>query len=657
MRASPLHLHRLGLLGLGLLAAPLGASAQVLYNNGGTVFVNTGGTLQVNGGLRQTGTALLRTAGTTTVTGTLDNNAALDLADGQLNVAGDALRGLFASMSGTTGTLRLYGPANQNLSAFGSIVPNLTVDKPAGTATMSSTVQVRRVLTIAGAGNLDTGGQLLRLLSDATGSALVVNSGAGVVTGAATVQRYIDGSLNPGAGYRHYSAPVANTTVADLATSGFAPVLTQSYNTSATPGTTQPFPNVFGYDQARLASTSNNLAAFDKGWAVPQATDALAPGRGYAVNIAAGQLVDFTGTLGTGDLTLNLARNAGATAPDAGWALVGNPYPAPLDWSLVQPADRPGLDAAVYVVQSTGQYQGGYRAYVNGQSTTGTNNPLIATAQGFFVRVSQGGTSGSLTFRNGQRVADYATAQGTSFQRTLADTRPALRLTLAGAGLADGWVTYAEVGATSAFDAAFDAAKLPNGHGLNLSSAAGSGPALAIDGQAAFGPGTVLPLAVGVPAAGTYTLGVAALANLPAGLTAYLRDAQAGTSTPLASGSTYAFAVTADQATALLTGRFSLAFGGAAPLATAPAALAPQVLLYPNPARDQATLSLPGVAGASRVQAELLNTLGQVVHRQVAPLPAGGAQLTLPTAGLASGVYVVRLTAGAAVVTKRLTIQ
>ena len=81
------------------------------------------------------------------------------------------------------------------------------------------------------------------------------------------------------------------------------------------------------------------------------------------------------------------------------------------------------------------------------------------------------------------------------------------------------------------------------------------------------------------------------------------------------------------------------------------------MLLYPNPARDQATLSLPGVAGASRVQAELLNTLGQVVHRQVAPLPAGGTQFTLPIAGLASGVYVVRLTAGAAVVTKRLTIQ
>jgi hypothetical protein len=643
------------LLGLGLLVARP-AAAQVFYSNGATVLVNTGGTLTVNGAAQQTGAATLRTSGTATVAGSLTSAAAstLDLSTGTLSVAGNvAHQGL---TTGSTGTLRLTGSAAQSVGVAGGTVPNLTVDKASGTATMSSAAQVRRVLTVAGAGNLATGGNALTLLSDASGTALAVNSGTGVVTGTATVQRYLDGSVNSGAGYRHYSAPVSGSTVADLATAGFAPVLTQTYNTSATPGLTTPFPNVFGYDQARLATVSSNYSAFDKGFVVPQATDALTPGQGYAVNIGAGQLVDFNGTLGTGALTVNLARNAGATAADAGWALVGNPYPAPLDYSQVAAADRVNLDAAIYVVQSTGPYTGGYRAYVNGQSTTGTNNPLLASSQGFFVRVSNGQTAGSLTFRNSQRVTDYATAQGTTFQRTLADTRPALRLTLAGAGLADGWVTYAEAGATAGFEGAYDAAKLPNSHGLNLSSA--SGPErLAIDGQPVFTTATVLPLAVGVPAAGTYSLSAAILDNLPAGLTAYLRDALTGTTTPLAVGQPYSFAVTAAQAQALVTGRFTVQFAPAAPLAATPAALAAQVTLYPNPATTQVTVALPGIAGARVVQAEVLDAVGRVVLRQLAALPSVGTTFTLATTGLAQGVYVVRLTAGESVVTKRLTIQ
>ena len=646
----------LPLLGLGLLAAPLAASAQTFYSNGATVFVNTGGALVVNGAAQQAGAALLRTTGTATVSGSLTSAATstLDLSTGTLSVAGDVAHQ--GPTSGTTGTLRLTGSAAQSVGVAGGTVPNLTVDKPGGTATLTSAAQVRRVLTVANAGSLATGGNALTLLSDASGTALAVNSGTGVVTGTATVQRYIDPSLNAGAGYRHYAAPVTGSTVADLATSDFTPVLTQGYNTSATPGTTTPFPNVFGYDQSRLATATNNYSAFDKGFVVPQAGDAFTPGQGYAVNIGASQLVDFNGTLGTGALTVNLARNSGATAADAGWALVGNPYPAPLDYAQVAAADRPNLDAAVYVVQSTGQYAGGYRAYVNGQSTTGTNNSLIASGQGFFVRVSSGQTAGSLTFRNSQRVTDYATAQGTTFQRTTADSRPALRLTLAGAGLADGWVAYAESGATASFEGSYDATKLPNSHGLNLSSA--SGPErLAIDGQPFFTTATVLPLAVGVPAAGTYSLTASVLDNLPAGLTAYLRDALTGTTTPLAVGQPYSFAVTAAQAQALVTGRFMVQFAPAAPLATTAAALAAQVTLYPNPAREQVTVALPGIAGARAVQAEVLDAVGRVVLRQSAALPSVGTTFTLATTGLSQGVYVVRLTAGEAVVAKRLTIQ
>ncbi|WP_191906468.1 LamG-like jellyroll fold domain-containing protein [Hymenobacter baengnokdamensis] len=539
-------------------------------------------------------------------------------------------------------------------------VRNLTTTN-ANTVTLSAATSVTQVVTVGAAGNLDLGffgpTHPLTLLSSAAGTALVVNSGTGVVTGNAIVQRYIDPSLNSGAGYRHYAAPVTNTTVADLATTGFTPEVSQAsvYNSSATPGTTTPFPNVFGYDQSRLTLT-NNYAPFDKGFFVPASlSTALTPGQGYAVEIGAAQLVDFVGTLGNGNLTVNLSRNSGTTAADAGWALVGNPYPAPLDYSQVAPADRPNLDAAVYVVQSTGPYAGGYRAYVNGQSTSASNNPLIASSQGFFVRVSSGQTAGSLTFRNAQRATSYS-SQAT-FQRTSADPRPALRLELAGHGLADAWVTYAEAVATAGFDREFDAGKLPNSTGLNLSSATAAGERLAIDGRPAFAPGLVLPLAVGVPAAGTYTLTAAAFSNLPAGLDAYLTDTQNGQVVKLSVGTIYSFDVSAAQSTALLTGRFALRFGSQTALATLPALTATAVNVYPNPAHGRFAVEVPGIAQATSVQVELLNTLGQVVGHQVAALPAAGTTLTVETTGLATGVYTLRLQAGTSTLAKRVVIQ
>jgi hypothetical protein len=377
--------------------------------------------------------------------------------------------------SGASGAVRLTGSRSFSNDASyvyngvaaqttGSGLPSrsrsLTAANAAG-LTLTAPTSVARVLTVAGSGNFSLNGQGLTLLSDASGTALVVNSGSGVVQGAATVQRFIAAGLNTGRGYRHYTAPVSNATMADLATVGFTPALNTSYNTSATPGTAVPFPTVFGYDQSRLATAVNNFSAFDKGWFSPAVGGGMVVGQGYTVNIGANQLVDFVGTLNNGDLSIPLGRNAGPTAADAGWALVGNPYPAPLDWSLLALADRGNMDASIYVFESSSQYAGSYRAFVNG---IGSGNSLIGSSQGFFVRVSPGQTNGTLTFRNSQRVTDFGSQ--VSFFRTQADTRPQLRLALQGAsGPADDAFLYFDPGATPALDPQYDAVKLPNSTG------------------------------------------------------------------------------------------------------------------------------------------------------------------------------------------------
>ncbi|RZK46017.1 MAG: T9SS type A sorting domain-containing protein, partial [Hymenobacter sp.] len=242
--------------------------------------------------------------------------------------------------------------------------------------------------------------------------------------------------------------------------------------------------------------------------------------------------------------------------------------------------------------------------------------------------------------------------------RPAADARPLVRLSLrAGSGQADGLAVYAEAGATPGYDAQYDAGKLVNSTGLNLASLSAANEPLAIDGRPAFAPGTVVPLTVGVPAAGTYTLVAVTLNNLPTGLAAYLTDAKTGQTTQLSAQAAYRFSVSATEATALLTGRFTLRFGPVTALAAISAALATEVTIYPNPAHGSFAVQLPAIVGASQVQAQLLNALGQVVRQHSAALPAAGTTFTVETDGLATGVYTLRLQAGTTTLAKRVIIK
>ena len=572
-------------------------------------------------------------------------NSSLTMSDGTLDVRGDwANNGAFTATGGTvifgvTVPTNLPGPNLYGTAA--SRFWNLRVQANGLRLSTTAGASVQRVLALTG--NFVTLGNPFTLLSSGAGDALVVNSG-GTVVGAATVRRFIDPSTNPGLGYRHYSAPVSNTNVADLATPlGFTPTLNPAYNTSATPTAETPFPTVFGYDEARVL-LANNVSGFDKGYFSPTAlTDPLVPGRGYTVNIAAIQLVDFVGTLNNGDLTMTLSNNR-STSANAGWHLLGNPYPAPLDVSLVAAADRQNLEGATYVFSSLGQYTGQYRTYNNN-----IGNPVVASGQGFFVRVQNNANPGALTFRNSQRLTVPSL---TTFQRP-AETRPLVQLTLQGSGgtALDEAYVYFQAGATAGVEADYDAVKLPNPSGLDLSALAG-GQELAINGLPLLGSAPlVVPLRVRVPAAGSYTLRAGQLLNLT-GTPVYLHDWQLGTFADLRQQPAYNCTLPAAPTSA----RFELVFGTPQQvLSTGPAALAAQVALYPNPAHAAVAVQLPAGLGQAPVGAALVDALGRVVLRRT--LPAGAGPHLLPLDGLASGVYALRLSTAAGMVVKRLVIN
>ncbi|HEX8330898.1 MAG TPA: alpha/beta hydrolase fold domain-containing protein [Hymenobacter sp.] len=631
------------------------------------------------------GTALL--SGNITVYGTLTVRTVAGQPAGALNTncfvvdgpgnfdlqAGAALRicdvaGI--SASGPTGAIRNtgsrtfstdagYAYEGTGSQATGTGLPaqvrELEVAVPAASAlTMTNALRISQKLTPT-SGTLNNSGQALTLLSGPAGTALVT-PGAGALSAAFTLQRYLDPAVNPGLGYRHLGLPFDNGTFTNVSAPTFAPVFNQTYNGSARPDLVTPFPNVFAYDQLRIPSSpATSYSEFDKGWVVPPVQSpgvTLAPRRtqGYAVNIAAGQTLAITGQLTRNNEDI-ITTLFGAATPTAGWHLVGNPFPSALNWDAVPvPA---GMSGAVYVFVSTSQYAGQYRAYVNGVGGAGATIPL---GQAFFVRsLSTAGVPFVLPLS--ARINDFASANAATVQRN-ADARPRLRLTLAGAAapaVTDETYLYLEAGATAGVDAAFDADKMQNPSGLNLASVA-AGEQLAINALPVLTAPATVPLVLTVPQPGAYVLTAAQLANFaPGALT--LVDALTGTRTALAAGTSYAFTTSSAAA----PGRFTLELRPTTVTATSPAqALATQLQVYPNPASSsfRVELPLPGGAKAAGVPLRLINSLGQAVRRQQLT-GASGQPLVgeVDVRGLAPGVYQLHLSAAGASVVRRVVVQ
>ncbi|MDO7873164.1 FG-GAP-like repeat-containing protein [Hymenobacter sp. ASUV-10] len=628
-----------------------GTYQNITVQNGGSALlqgdITVLGTLQVQAGGRVQ-TIYNSGAGCATISGS--GNFVLE-ANSQISICSpDGI-----SASGATGSVQVTGTRTFSPQAFylydrpGSQITGAGLPAEVaylskadtGTLTLSQAVAVRRAVEIFNAGGIATNGQALTLLSDANGTALLANYSTGQVTGNVTVQRYIDGSQNAGLGYRHLAVPVDGQTVAAFASGGTAQVVNDAYNTATTPGLVTPFPTVYRYSVDQVAlSPATSVSDFDKGWISPASlTDNVAQGNGRTVQLPGASTLSFTGAAFQTATTLGTNRPTAAGTAD--WIFFGNPYASPLDFSTVQASQRTNLDAAVYVFESSSQYGGGFRSYVNGVG----GNALVGSSQGFWVRMTPGQTTASLALTNANRVTSFS--RQAPVRRSAADVRPQLTLALAGNNLSDDLTLYAEAGATAGVDAAFDAAKMPNSHGLNLAALAAGGEALAIDGRADFATATAVPLTVGVPALGAYAFTATALANLPAGTRAELADNLTNTRTVLTAGASYAFTMSSFTA----PGRFWLnLMPAAAPLASANAALEAQVLAYPNPAHGQLTVLRPAAKVAT---AELLNSLGQRVRSLALPT----AETVVNLHGLAAGVYTLRLTLDGQPVAKRVVVE
>ena len=530
-------------------------------------------------------------------------------------------------------------------------VRDLIISNPAG-VTLVEPLAIRRTLDLAAdSGNFDLDGHMLTLLSGPTGTAMVVNRGAGVVLGTATVQRWVSPVFNPRVAYHHMTAPVLSTTVNDFrVTPGFTPVVNGAYNTAANPLAVRPYPNLFGFDETRGGPT----APFDRGYFSPtpvgqptsQALTApLTSGRGYSVYCPA-RTYDFVGALRAGDIAVTGLTRTGNNGK-SGWHLLGNPYPSPLNWDAVFFADIPtGMSDAIAVWRPavSGGSNGQYLTCANEAGTLPDGE--VAMGQGFWVQVLNGAPAPlTFTFKDYMRIYDgytdprfnRAAPGAAAVSATVpAAERPRVQLSLRAAtpeAEATETVVYFQDGATAARDAHHDGAQPEHNVGLpTLLTLTPEGDELSINGQplAALATGTTLPLLLDVPAPGSYELPPTALANL-SGTAVALVDRLTGTRYDLAATPRVAFR--AEQAGEIRS-RFALEFGARVLGTSSLAPATSHFTLWPNPATE--TVRLSGTAAGQTVQ--VLDATGRVVRRTTA-----ADVTTFDLRGLTPGVYVVRV--------------
>jgi len=204
-----------------------------------------------------------------------------------------------------------------------------------------------------------------------------------------------------------------------------------SYWSSPVVSVDSDIPNVFP-DAELIYSFNASVANSD--W-VFHGTSNFEPGIGYAIQNegTGGQLRSFSGLVNSGDITVNIYNTtnlAGTGSDDNEWSesgdnLLGNPYPAAIDWDLIiTDPDNQEISGEVYFWNQQNAEVGEnnvneYTVYnLTGSSEVEIDNApngYIGTGQGFFVKSATSNSAATtLTFKTTHQIA----GENTTFYKT-----------------------------------------------------------------------------------------------------------------------------------------------------------------------------------------------------------------------------------------------
>ena len=437
--------------------------------------------------------------------------------------------------SAGTSTVVFNGLTPQNVNGpSATTFENLTLENASGLTLNVNLVAHGVIAPMLGA--FDANGNNVVLLSDATGTGSIGEISAfASYTGNTVVERYIPSGIQS---WVNLCSPIPGSTLDawnnTLITTGFAGSDFPSYFMN----------NILQYDETVAGGLNDGFVG------ATNIADNFDAARGYFVFMQGStQFVSVAGTIQQGSLSTTLNYTSTGIPANDGWELIANRYPSEIDFEELY-AMSTNIAPTYYVYDAENAVYAYYTAGFGG-----TASGYIPSGQSFWVQTI--GSGAAVQFEEYMK-----SATGASFERNyLAVPRVTLSLTN---GSQTHYTSLAfESGAELGFEAGKDAFVLggPSETAPQISLVAAGGERTTLNRIDTPQGYASLPVHVRANAAGTFTLGVDAMAFVPEGLCISIEDLTTGTLTALEAGDTFTW----EQTEAFVGERFMLHF--AAPFA------------------------------------------------------------------------------------------
>jgi cytoskeletal protein CcmA (bactofilin family) len=620
--------------GITIAAATSSTGPVTVYSgdfttNAGATLTSTAGALEVNASGNVTLNAAL--SGTTTTI------------NGQGNV----------KTLGSLTNLNLSGGSAQSITGTANL-SNLTLNKSAGTATISAGPQnLTGVLTLTG-GTLAAGGNLV-MKSSASGTARVAQHGpsTGNVTGNVVVERWI----NSASGTRSrqwrllgfpYNAAMSLSAIGGMSID-FTTNLSMMYfnETGANGATGNTGPRNSGY--VSYTSSGQQVAV---GQGVAAWLYGNSGGIASAGTLASDLTITSSGALNEDGNDVTIPLSYTSTLGNPGWNLVSNPFASSIAWSGV--TRTANVEPTIYRWNpATANWT---TRNTQTSISTGGADDIIESGSGFFVRASASGQSITIPqsakttsatvlphFGRAPFRLDVTTERVPSGKPKLAG----LRLKVSGQGNPlpdDIYIDMSREDATPGYDHMYDAESMgrTSGAGLSVKERDGRPCAVQFDVQIreAGKEQRYYPLTVTSPAVGQTLLEIGSEGDWNPMNTVSLIDTKEGKTILMAGGTgSYTFNMTSKKE----EGRFILAINHV--LADKNTGIpGSQLRLLGNPVTGDRIDLLLAHPTARPLRWELRSIQGAKVAAGQFSLSDGNIQYGLKVPGMrASGLYVLRV--------------
>ena len=562
-----------------------------------------------------------------------------------INVKGNVI--LNGTVNGN-GKITMDSSVVQHVSGTG-LINSLEINNSAGVSIdTGSQIMIGNTLKLT-SGTLVTHDSLT-LLSNATYTARIAAMGSGAhISGKVNMQQYVQGGYRR---YRFWSHPF-NASLSLSQVAQFIDITGQGGSANGFTSTSSNAPSCYRLDPY----TSNSSLGYDPGWKpytdiTLSAADsntlkkhqgirlfirgAKGEGLGYGSYTPSETTIIMKGQVNEGRQKVTLQKGAGANQD---YNMIGNPYASPVDIGTIMYNARASHNIAgiaYYIWNQSLGVSGQFQTIVI--DTTAPDPYYLQANAAFQVRAAHDGDS--LIFNESNKGANMTTylfkapARYTTFN--IYDENYHLYDVLS--------LNFCD-GATDGDDNNFDAAK-PSGTDFNFYSLSSDNKKMAIDGRP-YRNGSIIPLGISSAYNQSFIIRAENVA-LPVTGKLFLHDKLLETYTEVTPGKEYKFTISKDAAT---QGNKRLEL-----VTDAPETLAQKdfmkVDLLPNPATDQVKISFT-MDNKDVVSVRVIDMTGSVVYSEKTPQQKTG-YVNVSLSNLASGTYLIEVTAGSKTISRRL---